>query len=52
VRALIVDKDKAPRWNPPQLAGVTPAMIEAFFAPLPAEEELGLKAEEPSRLWT
>ena len=52
VRALIVDKDKAPRWNPPQLEAVTPAMVDAFFAPLPADEELGLKAEAPSKTWT
>jgi enoyl-CoA hydratase/carnithine racemase len=45
VRALIVDKDKAPRWNPPRLEDVTPAMIEAFFAPLPGDEELGLARE-------
>ncbi len=52
VRALIVDKDKTPRWNPPRLEAVTPAMLEAFFAPLPADAELGLVAEGPSRLWT
>jgi enoyl-CoA hydratase/carnithine racemase len=34
VRALVVDKDNAPRWNPPALADVTPAMVEAFFAPV------------------
>lgn len=32
VRALIVDKDKNPRWNPPTLAEVTPQRIAAFFA--------------------
>jgi enoyl-CoA hydratase len=52
VRALIVDKDKAPKWNPARLEDVTPAMVEAFFAPLPAGEELGLMAPGPSRLWT
>jgi enoyl-CoA hydratase len=52
VRALIVDKDKAPRWNPPRLESVTRAMVDAFFAPLPAAEELGLKGAGPSRLWT
>ena len=34
VRAVIVDKDNAPRWNPPDLAGVTDADIDAIFAPL------------------
>lgn len=32
VRALIVDKDKSPVWNPPTLAGVSPAGVAAFFA--------------------
>jgi len=41
VRALIVDKDRSPRWNPPRLEDVTPEMVEAFFAPLP--EDLGLE---------
>ena len=52
VRALIVDKDKSPKWNPPRLEAVTPEMVDAFFAPLPANEELGLVAEGPSKLWT
>ncbi|MBS0412394.1 MAG: enoyl-CoA hydratase/isomerase family protein [Proteobacteria bacterium] len=34
VRAVIVDKDNAPRWNPPDLAGVTDSDIDAIFAPL------------------
>lgn len=33
VRALAVDKDHQPRWNPATLADVTPAMAEAFFEP-------------------
>lgn len=39
VRAVIVDKDNAPSWDPPTLAGVTDTMLDAVFAPLPAEEE-------------
>lgn len=35
VRALIVDKDNAPRW----VADVDPAQIDAIFAPMPVEEE-------------
>jgi enoyl-CoA hydratase/carnithine racemase len=31
VRALIVDKDHAPRWNPSRLEDVTDASVEAFF---------------------
>jgi len=39
VRALIVDKDNKPQWNPPSLAGVTDALLDEIFAPLPADEE-------------
>ncbi len=39
VRALIVDKDNKPVWSPPTLAGVTDAMLDEIFAPLPAGEE-------------
>ena len=39
VRALIVDKDNAPRWEPPTLAGVSTAMLDEIFAPLPPGEE-------------
>jgi enoyl-CoA hydratase len=39
VRAVIVDKDNAPRWNPATLEGVTEAEIDAIFAPLPAGQE-------------
>lgn len=33
VRALAVDKDNAPRWNPAVLDGVTPQMVARFFEP-------------------
>lgn len=32
VRALLVDKDKRPQWNPPTLVEMTPQRVEAFFA--------------------
>jgi len=32
VRALIVDKDRNPRWNPPTLDEVTPRHVTDFFA--------------------
>jgi len=38
VRALIVDKDNAPQWNPATLEGVSDAMVDAIFAPLPEQE--------------
>ncbi|MDP3760432.1 MAG: enoyl-CoA hydratase/isomerase family protein [Ramlibacter sp.] len=37
IRALAVDKDHSPRWNPPRIEEVTPDMVAAFFeAPWPA----------------
>ncbi len=37
VRALAVDKDHAPRWNPARLEDVTPDMVAPFFvSPWPA----------------
>jgi enoyl-CoA hydratase len=39
VRAVIVDKDNAPKWDPPTLEGVTDALIAGIFAPLPSAEE-------------
>jgi enoyl-CoA hydratase len=37
IRALVIDKDRAPKWNPPQLDEVTPAMVQPFFvSPWPA----------------
>lgn len=39
VRALIVDKDNAPRWDPPTPEGVKDVMVDAIFAPLPANEQ-------------
>ncbi|MEQ1509935.1 MAG: enoyl-CoA hydratase/isomerase family protein [Sphingopyxis sp.] len=39
VRAVIVDKDGAPCWNPATPAAMTDAMLDAIFAPLPTDEE-------------
>jgi enoyl-CoA hydratase/carnithine racemase len=37
IRALAVDKDHAPKWNPATVAEVTPEMVAPFFAsPWPA----------------
>lgn len=34
VRALAIDKDRAPRWSPPTLAGVDAGMVAQLFAPV------------------
>ena len=39
VRAVIVDKDNAPQWNPAAPGDVTDEYLDAIFAPLPATEE-------------
>jgi enoyl-CoA hydratase len=37
IRALAVDKDHAPKWNPARIEDVTPGMVQAFFeSPWPA----------------
>lgn len=38
VRAVIVDKDNRPRWNPATPEGVTDHVIDQIFAPLPDDE--------------
>jgi enoyl-CoA hydratase len=42
VRALLIAKDRKPRWQPPRLEEIDPASIARYLAPLPAQEELGL----------
>ena len=32
IRALAVDKDYAPKWNPPKIEDVKPGMADAYFA--------------------
>ncbi|MFC4594337.1 enoyl-CoA hydratase/isomerase family protein [Sphingobium tyrosinilyticum] len=39
VRAVIFDKDNAPRWNPATPEEVTDELIDSLFAPLPPEKE-------------
>jgi hypothetical protein len=34
VRALLIDKDQKPKWNPPTVEGVTRDMVEGHFKPV------------------
>jgi len=38
VRAVLIDRDRKPRWQPGRLQDVSGAMVEAYFAPLGAKE--------------
>ncbi|KAM2925252.1 hypothetical protein FF1_042787 [Malus domestica] len=43
VRARLVDKDFAPKWNPPSFKDVSKDMVDCYFSPLPeVEPELKL----------
>lgn len=39
VRALLIDKDKTPRWDPSTLEAATQSQLDAYFAPLSIENE-------------
>jgi len=38
VRAAVIDKDRNPRWSPPDIDGVTPAMVAPYFAEIGSDE--------------
>lgn len=40
VRALLIDKDNNPKWDPRTLDDVTDTYIESYFKKLPVDEEL------------
>ncbi|GKA35767.1 3-hydroxyisobutyryl-CoA hydrolase-like protein 2, mitochondrial [Tanacetum coccineum] len=43
IRAILVDKDFAPKWGIPSLKAVSKDMVDCYFAPLPTSEpELNL----------
>ncbi|KAG5626976.1 hypothetical protein H5410_012194 [Solanum commersonii] len=47
VRARLVDRDLAPKWNPPTLEKVTNDMVDQYFSPLTAfEPELELPTQQ------
>lgn len=40
VRALLIGKDKKPKWNPPSIEDVPLDRVRSFFDPLPNNDEL------------
>ena len=44
IRALIIDKDRNPKWSPASVTAVTAADVEAYFAP--ADPDLTFPEEE------
>ncbi|XP_010924378.2 3-hydroxyisobutyryl-CoA hydrolase-like protein 5 [Elaeis guineensis] len=49
IRALSIDKDNAPKWNPSTLEEVTSDNVDLVFQPFSAELELKIPAEESCR---
>ena len=45
IRAMIIDKDRAPRWTHARIEDVTEAEVDAMFAPL-GQNELTFEGEE------
>ena len=39
VRAVLIDRDGAPQWDPSEPEGMTDEMVDAIFAPLPEDRE-------------
>ena len=39
VRAVIIDKDNDPRWDPATVEGMSDALLDEIFAPLPVDQE-------------
>ena len=35
VRAAVIDKDRSPRWSPPDIDQVEASVIHGFFDPIP-----------------
>lgn len=42
VRALLIDKDNQPKWNPPTLKEVTNERVDKLFEKVPDVEDLDL----------
>lgn len=44
VRALLIDKDNAPKWKHEKIEDVTQDYVNKFFAPLPDKDELSFES--------
>ena len=50
VRAAVIDKDRNPKWSPPRIEDVTPAMVAPYFAEIGADElKFHIIKETPKR---
>ncbi|CAA7397702.1 unnamed protein product [Spirodela intermedia] len=52
IRALTIDKDNAPKWNPPTLEEVSSEKVDLVFLPFKDELELNIPAEGDAFRWT
>jgi enoyl-CoA hydratase len=43
IRALLIDKDRKPAWNPKRLEDVSDTLVESLFAPLPDGGDITLE---------
>ena len=44
IRALLIDKDRKPAWNPPRLEDIDDALVESLFARLPDGADIRIDA--------
>ncbi|ONK69967.1 uncharacterized protein A4U43_C05F28820 [Asparagus officinalis] len=51
IRALAIDKDNAPKWEPSKLGEVANEKIDLAFQPFSTELELPIPAEDEARRW-
>jgi 3-hydroxyisobutyryl-CoA hydrolase len=47
IRAIVVEKDNTPKWNPPSLQEVTPEDVKRVFQPFKESLELQLPLKNP-----
>lgn len=50
VRAMLIDRDQSPKWNPAKLSDVTDEQVDRFFGPLPDGDELVFEDELKANL--